>query len=44
MRTRGILAVAVMVVGGAWFVRPAAQEQIDQKTIAAIKDEGLRRA
>ena len=34
-----------MLVVGAWFnVRPAAQEQIDQKMIAAIKDEGLRRS
>src|SRR5262245_9392638 len=45
MRIRGILAVVAMVVGGAWFgVRPAAQEQIDQKMVAAIKDEGLRRS
>jgi carboxypeptidase Q len=44
MRTRGILAVAAMMVGSAWFVRPAAQAQIDQKMVAAIKEEGLRRS
>jgi len=45
MRTKGILALAAMLVVGGWFhVRPAAQEQIDQKMIAAIKDEGLRRS
>jgi hypothetical protein len=45
MRTRSILAVAAIFVVGTWFAaRPAAQEQIDQKMIAAIKDEGLRRS
>jgi carboxypeptidase Q len=34
-----------MVIVGAWFhARPSAQTPIDQKMIAAIKDEGLRRS
>src|SRR5262245_1187884 len=45
MKRTGILAVATMVVVGSWlYARPAAQEQIDQKMIAAIKEEGLRRS
>ena len=45
MKTRGILMVVAMLIVGAWFhARLAAQEQIDQKMVSAIKDEGLRRS
>src|SRR5262245_31443515 len=45
MRRRSSLTFAIMlVVGVSFYVHPAAQEQIDQKTLAAIRDEGLRRS
>src|SRR4029079_17001433 len=45
MNRSGILAVAAMLVVGAWLtVRAAAHEPIDQKMVAALNGEGLRRS
>ena len=45
MRTRRIAAAAAVILIAAWFhAQPIAQTAIDQTTIAAIKDEGMRRS